>query len=110
MSSFFNNFSSKGFTKRISTKVALSSFEILFASSKRVPKFKITISELSSFIIFASPILKGLRSLSTLLLGPVPLGYLTEAGPLCKYAVVNNFLVSFSSEGVHITMFGIHLK
>ena len=47
---------------------------------------------------------------STLVFGPVPLGYLTDAGPLWLNAVVSMSLVSFSSAGVQISILGMHLK
>ena len=56
------------------------------------------------------PISTGERSFSTITLGPDPLGYLIDAGPLCKKPVVKSFLVSFSSDGVITIILGMHLK
>ena len=76
----------------------------------KAPKLSIIISLLPSHINLDFPSGTDLRLFSTFEFGPIPLGYLTAAGPSYSYAVVSNFLVSSSSEGVQITIFGMHLK
>ena len=80
------------------------------ALSNKAPKFKKTTLDSLSFTTLALPISTASRSELTDAFGPVPLGYLTAAGPLCLKAVVKSNLVSFSSEGVIRIIFGIHLR
>ena len=60
-----------------------------------------------SLIFFPFPISTTENSFLTKAPQPDPLGYLTAAGPECSKQVFRRTLVSFSSDGMAITRFGI---
>ena len=93
----------------MSKRLALNCSASSSAICNKEPKFKIARLFFSSLIVLLLPIGTSSDIAVTSTLGPVPRGYLTAAGPLCLRAVFKSKIVSFSSAGAAIIIFGTHL-